>query len=299
MSKVQYWAQYILVLFALTRPEVAVSQSFSDCLTLEILALKKGDSWAKKKGHHNYTCMRDSLLFRFDQGENVFKASGFLRESCFQIYNVDTLVTDRYRDVNRKVKKTVAAELVFELIQESQVDKCCEYQFDDDSIYLKPNCCSVTRHDYAIDRAWIEKHVNKRSIRKHAKKRDRSWGFRNEYSMKEDRQAFYKAYSRIDSVDAFLKGFSRPLTIYNSHSYYAIAICLSCEGDTLLDITKVINTNEEPSNWFDGQRNEEVHNPRVNLILDQILPKGFLFKEHIRRDFIKQAYLDWVLEEWR
>lgn len=288
----------IIVILIINFPLIVFSQDCfnQDSAVLEITAAKNIDTWAKKEGYYKFHDELHKIRFYFYPETNLFKSDFFQKQRCFKISYYDTIIKHKENSSNIKGTYVFSKDLILELIDQLAIDKCCDLNYNEDSIYAVSNCCSLTHIDYNIDEKWLKQNINRKEILKRAKELDKKWEFGNQYSMREDRLIAYSGYTNLDSLNIFLREFQRPLTWYTSHISQMIWIDLICNSDTLLNIQKVISPMKQQSPWINN--NKEVFNPNINLIVEALLPKRFLYKDLIKRDFIKESYIDWILNRW-
>lgn len=288
----------ILAVLIISFPVIVNSQDCfkQDSIVLEITAVENIDTWAQKEGFYNFQNELHKISYYYYPETNLFKSDFFQKQSCFKTSDYDTIV--RHKDDSSRIKGTyvLQKDLIVELIEQITIDKCCDFKFSGDSMYSDSNCCKLTPADYEIDDKWLKQNVNRKEILKRAKELDKKWEFGNQYSMREDRLIAYKGYSNLDSLSLFLIDFQRPLTLYTSHVSQSLWIDLISGGDTIISLQKIINPMKQQSPWINTDK--EIYNPKINLIVTSILPKRFLFKDLIKREYIKESYIDWILNRW-
>jgi hypothetical protein len=291
----------ISAILILNFPWIVFSQDCfkQDSILLEIIALKNIDTWAKKDGYYNFYNESNRIKFDFHPETDFFVSNTFKKWSCFKKSDYDTII--KHKDDSSFIKRTyvIPKTLIVDLIEQIQIDKCCDFEYNDDIIYTDSNYCRLTHKDFEIDKKWLKQNINRREILKRAKEHDQKWEFGIQYSMREERLKAFKGYSNTDSLDIFLSGFQKPIGLmFVSHVSERLWIDLVCDGDTLISLFKIISPLKCQSAWIDNITNREIYNPKINLIFYEMLPKSFLYKDLIKREFIKESYIDWILNRW-
>jgi hypothetical protein len=291
--------KYKILVFILSFPMTILSQEWfdRDSLELQIIAYESYDTRSKDEGFRDFYKLSHEVDFNFNSESNVFFSKKVKRWKCFQVSNYDTIV--KHNDDSTYINRShaISKNVILNLIKELDNDKCCKVDYDD----LNPDsqCCNLSNEDYEIDEKWLKKNINRRTILKRAKMFKRDWEFKNQYSMREDRERFYKGYSNMDSLNTFLNDFRKPEAVKHlGHTLKRLWINVVHKQDTLISLTKIVYPLYEQTSWINNRNKKEIYNPKINLIVSEMLPKQFLYKNLIKREFIKESYLDWILKRW-
>ena len=146
----------------------------------------------------------------------------------------------------------------------------------------------------------LANYVNKKSIKTIAKLREVDWHFKNQYSTKQMNEEFFKSCQSIDTLSLYLSERFDTLGYVMITDYSnTIHINVIAKGEKFVFEGKYPNPIYQPWYFHNNETNYKITpilDLKINLILEKILPKGFLNRGMISKEALFNDYINWYFE---
>lgn len=270
-----------------------------DSMILKVTTIDNYDRPSSNKGFYDVYYETNELVYHYSDELNSFKSNELRKNRCLKTVSHDTTINHKDYLKIKKVSKVLSIDIVKDLISEAKNNLCCDSLVKNDQTTQRVICCDVDNNDFEINEKWLKRNIKRKAILKRAKFLDEEWRFKNSYSSREERLKPFRGYSNLDSLNLFLAE-SRSILglMYSTGRMNRIWIDLIHEKDTIVSLFKIIGTSNQGI-WLNKKSTKNLYNPRINLIAYNLLPKGSLFKNIIKREFIREKYIDWIINRYK
>lgn len=242
---------------------------------------------------------KEEILFEYDSVQQVFTSRNYTKEKLIEKYTLNESLGIRENNKSPKKEVTFPSTLPRELLLAFQADLCTNSIGNQEPSIINPSYCNLSGNNYGIDFKWLKNNITLFELMRRAKKQEVLWHFSPSYLMfnqyKELRKLF-RSYINIDSFNVFLTGFVKPIPFNVTHHLAKIDVKIIQGGDTIISMSKNLSITNQPSSWLNNANGSILYNPEVEILLNRILPNGFLLREESINHYILNSYLNWIIE---